>query len=727
MKSIVKGRPKLSVCMIMKNAEETIEKSLRSLDHLRETIPCEVIVADTGSTDNSVELARACGAEVFYFEWIDDFSAARNAVLDRATGEWALMLDSDEWFENTDDLEFLLKQAHPKAQYATYFQRNYTSLKGDIYTDFAALRVFKRAPGRKYKGRIHEELIMDAPFTTLRDYVHHYGYVRSDVKSDRNRPLLLKTVKEDPDDLHAWYQLLQEYIIIDDYEKAMECSREALRILDGQDPEKSKPMRKIIYVKQMFVYYQDGMKAADILETVERFFDGMDARCELTAMDAYYLKAESLMAQNRHAEAAESMEAYFALQKKYKANELDLCTIMTYTPIAASLLGRIVTNYALCCYDLKRYDTIADAVEWLLESRKLEPNPQILKVFCKAVGEAKRAELAWPLYAYILERDDPDLCGAVKNTIDDLMAQDKELCEQAGYAFAENAPSDDAYANLVRLRCTDAAGEFQTKLCERMLLENHKEARYGELIYFAVKYEIPFSPFLEYAEIDDAQDFITFTYGMHGDSDKLIRDWYAAAPEAATLRDLRWEVSLLERTLLRKATPQKTTSFGASLIFADEQEDDLVSPELFGRYCRDMALLTKNLYRPEILCESEISILPGAYRFGYYVGMAAEARERGDIAGYMKLMVKAGEVYPAMLPYVRRLHEAVTNELEAAKAREQEREMLLEQIKDQIRGLAAAGNLEAAEEALAAYSRVNPDDEEILSIRLQMRLAQYQS
>jgi len=54
-------------------------------------------VLDTGSTDDTVLRARACGATVPHFDWCDDFAAARNAALDHASADWHLVLDADEW------------------------------------------------------------------------------------------------------------------------------------------------------------------------------------------------------------------------------------------------------------------------------------------------------------------------------------------------------------------------------------------------------------------------------------------------------------------------------------------------------------------------------------------------------------------------------------------------------------------------------------------------------
>ena len=85
-------KPRLSVCMIVKNEERFLGQCLASVKDIAD----ELIVIDTGSTDRTIEIAREHGAQVGYFEWCNDFAAARNASIAAATGDWILFLDADE-------------------------------------------------------------------------------------------------------------------------------------------------------------------------------------------------------------------------------------------------------------------------------------------------------------------------------------------------------------------------------------------------------------------------------------------------------------------------------------------------------------------------------------------------------------------------------------------------------------------------------------------------------
>ena len=91
MKSAVPVRTvRISLTMIVKNEEANLPHCLESVAGLFD----EIVVVDTGSKDRTREIAREFGARVFDFVWVDDFAAARNAALARATGDYAFWLDA---------------------------------------------------------------------------------------------------------------------------------------------------------------------------------------------------------------------------------------------------------------------------------------------------------------------------------------------------------------------------------------------------------------------------------------------------------------------------------------------------------------------------------------------------------------------------------------------------------------------------------------------------------
>ena len=213
-----------SVCIIAKNEENNIERCLKSIQHF----DCEIIVADTGSTDRTKEIAYQYGAKVYDFEWINDFSAARNFSIAKASYDWILVLDCDEWAEESNPEEFMVLAKEYPAYIGRLKRKNFTPSGNDqrIYTDMVE-RFFNRRYYH-YEAPIHEQL---TPSTSQTPYafeipltVLHTGYVgtkeKLEAKRIRNMTLLKKELELHPDDPYLYFQMGQEYYCEDDYETA---------------------------------------------------------------------------------------------------------------------------------------------------------------------------------------------------------------------------------------------------------------------------------------------------------------------------------------------------------------------------------------------------------------------------------------------------------------------------------------------------------------------------
>ena len=88
----------ISVCIISKNEEEHIEECCKRLS----SYGVEIVLTDTGSTDHTVEIAQNYTAQVFHFDWCDDFAAAKNFCMEKASHDWILFIDCDEYIEEID-------------------------------------------------------------------------------------------------------------------------------------------------------------------------------------------------------------------------------------------------------------------------------------------------------------------------------------------------------------------------------------------------------------------------------------------------------------------------------------------------------------------------------------------------------------------------------------------------------------------------------------------------
>lgn len=220
---------KISGCYIVRNEARELERSIQSIQNQVD----EVIVVDTGSTDDTVQLARSLGARVFSTHWQDDFSAPRNLALEQADGDWIVFLDADESFspETAGHLRQIIKQQaqQPVNGLLVELLNIDVDQKNVLLGKSYALRVFRNRCSFRYQGRIHEELRdngkMIAPCVRIapeRLQIMHTGYsaVRNRQKAERNLHLLQQVLKECDEPDHYYGYLADAYMGVDDYVQA---------------------------------------------------------------------------------------------------------------------------------------------------------------------------------------------------------------------------------------------------------------------------------------------------------------------------------------------------------------------------------------------------------------------------------------------------------------------------------------------------------------------------
>ena len=199
----------LSIGMIVKNEEKVLERCLKSLQPLMAAIPSELIIADTGSEDSTVEIAKKYTDNVYHFEWINDFAAARNSTLERAKGKWYFYLDADEYLD--EDIHeivgfFKIPELYNHYKSVQITLRNYYNNEKTDYTDcmlsrFQNLSLYDHIEDIRFIGSIHETLYTRYPLGYFQTILHHTGYtfntaVQCYNKKERNLKLMREEYKE---------------------------------------------------------------------------------------------------------------------------------------------------------------------------------------------------------------------------------------------------------------------------------------------------------------------------------------------------------------------------------------------------------------------------------------------------------------------------------------------------------------------------------------------------
>ena len=231
----------ISVCLISKNEESIISNCISAI---KESIGMfnynyEICLVDTGSTDNTVEIALSHNVTVHNYTWQNDFSAARNYASSVAKYNYILFVDSDEILESSNWTEvFSLLDKYPKFVGMITRRNLCNSGNSTAITVDKVARLFDRRLYH-YELSIHEQLVAnDNSMLTVYDIpltFYHEGYMGTPEqlasKAKRNNDLLFKELENSPSDPYIYFQIAQSYGLMNDkdnqyiyYQKAYELS-----------------------------------------------------------------------------------------------------------------------------------------------------------------------------------------------------------------------------------------------------------------------------------------------------------------------------------------------------------------------------------------------------------------------------------------------------------------------------------------------------------------------
>ncbi len=343
----------LSIVMMVKDEERYLDETLSSLKLLMGEVNSELIILDTGSKDNSINIAKKYTENLYYEKWNDNFSDMRNKSISYAKGDWILVVDADEVLVNYDRLiEFFNTDLHKKYKSATVELMN-INREGEKEYDLCSIpRLFKNENGFCYKGAIHEQPKCKLPIYNDIASFKHYGYMFKDQeilnkKLDRNTKILSEEIRKNPNDAYTNYQLGKNYFMLKLYE-------------DG-----------IFYIEKSYnIYKKSGRVPIFITLDLAKLYSlsNNHRKCEELCLnyikedkkniDIYYYLAISQSYFGKIKESIKSYERYIYLLEHYdistQANNIEcFCETIKFKNLAKV---KIIENY----YKFEKYDDIID-------------------------------------------------------------------------------------------------------------------------------------------------------------------------------------------------------------------------------------------------------------------------------------------------------------------------------------------------------------------------------
>jgi glycosyltransferase involved in cell wall biosynthesis len=263
------GGARVSLTVIVKDEEKNLPRCLESVRGVFD----EIVVLDTGSKDRTIEIARSFGARVFDFVWVDDFAAARNAALARATGDYSFWLDADDLIEPPErgKLQALLASLKCGGTRSAYVVRcacdpGEDGSGGETVVDH--VRLFPLIEGVRWTYRVHEQILpalkragMPVEWTEIT--VRHTGYSDRALRSrklDRDGRILREELAERPDDPFTLFNLGSIAIERAEWDEALAYLR---RSLSGSAPTDSITRKLFALIARAHQMKGDSQSALD--------------------------------------------------------------------------------------------------------------------------------------------------------------------------------------------------------------------------------------------------------------------------------------------------------------------------------------------------------------------------------------------------------------------------------------------------------------------------------
>jgi glycosyltransferase involved in cell wall biosynthesis len=232
--------PKVTLAMIVRNESASIRDCLESMkDHVD-----EILVIDTGSTDNTIAICKEFGARVYTYPWQDSFSVARNQAIKHVRTPWLIQLDADEIMSQEDAAKVrdTVRSAHETTANLVHMVLvNKAKGEDEEMSVINTGKIMRVLPGLHFKNRAHNKLVCKGDVIQTNLTIVHHGYSLPDkatmkLKRDRTTRLLKMQWAEQPDDPETAHYLTIQYLRMDDWEMAIEIGKQAIELWAKFEP-----------------------------------------------------------------------------------------------------------------------------------------------------------------------------------------------------------------------------------------------------------------------------------------------------------------------------------------------------------------------------------------------------------------------------------------------------------------------------------------------------------
>lgn len=674
------GKPILSIGLIFKNEIRCIERCLKSLQPLRDMVFCELIMADTGSTDGSRQVAEKYADLVFDFPWINDFAAARNAVMERCSGKWYMSIDCDEWIggDVSELAEFV--RTDSSYDYGGITVRNYQTPdleNGGEYADFTACRLLRMSTGLRYVGAIHERWPAKSDGTQhlllmARMFLHHDGYLyispeAAKSKHDRNMALLQKKMEADPGNLLLLMQCIESSEGTAAY---MDYIAEAVQGIKEKRSGWEMFGASILRYAAVAAYKNGLPEIMEYVEMAQQLFPSS----MFTRIDTEYAAFGTFWNQKNYTACIQSGKKYLAAVSDFTTGKHDYKDTLCSTVLMWSPSWQIQVSIFLAA------SYLYEKQPW--EARQVLNNLDGRKMAVKHVGDCVRVyshlhSRSWENTAPLITKLWEEICRPTPSG-ERAEQRKTEFIRMASEVFLPAYQKDEqgredfcrhAYTLFLPLEGKCVLGDAAT------MLETEDSAALTELLEGVRD--------LEQLPIHVLYHALDCGAAFPAKRRVKLEEMEALAGRLAQDREKLFQLATRSAEPVSQNEGQALT-WRCSLVMAAVRTHDWKSSEEGFALARVFAAVEQSFlpacYAPSMRREENVNLLPPMHRFGWYLPQAFQALDGEDAIGYTRILRKGLSVCEGMKPMVEFLLEH-TPELQTQPEPSAELKALADQIR----------------------------------------------
>lgn len=711
-------RPILTISLLTSNRPKTVRKCLESLTPLRQAIPCELIITDTSKSPVIREIIEEYADRIYEFEWCNDFSKARNLGLSKASGEWFLYVDDDEWFDDdmSEMIEFFRSGEYKDYGYANYKTRDYIDPGLNYYSDTWASRMIRIDPDTHFKSKIHEHFEpVRGKLKSLNCHTHHVGYIYKSHEDlmkhfHRNEPLLREMMEEEPDNLRWQIQLVQEYRNIKDWNKVCDFCETQLQKNRSVDNKYDNIHLGTLYAgyAEALVFQKNYVKCIEICDrglTDKRSTEATKAYLHLKLVEAYFWLEDI-------EKTKQYLDIYFKESKElpvYKETWVEQNVALLVNEVFDETNTKKAYSILIGC-DLKEGSTkklqeYYDKLEWKRQVIYVYDN--IEKVFIETMSKLPYEPIFSEVITDILKNT--ELKRLVIEEVQKYELEDTQGFMKLAQVFA-NAESEEWFIWYARIwlghknkdiDAMRAALEGFYKVTPNVLATPKRLAEITEAL--GIKFSDYWKQISAEKWKNDVKEYLRI---VKPNQLEIVIQQMKDAFVPDEWRNVYFELGLMERNI--SFGPKSTWQMYEYLDVLKQYAECMI--QFYGAYYVDEAFMNY----PEVLPKN----LQAAIKFMEFVEL-----EKQDGAQALHILREGANLYPEFSDGIRKFMEYYP-ELEKQKEETRRKELLQlrDQVMAQVKELLEKGQVQEAAVIIQQLKQMMPDDLDVIALGLEVRL-----